>query len=78
MMLDPKELFVVSTISRESIAELLSSQVEVDSADARLTADFCNAFAVAYYQMECACLGCDEDAAVEAEEGLIAEFVSRL
>lgn len=54
-MKDPNQLFVISTISRQEIARLLSEigGLEIAEDDDRLTDDFCKRFAEEMYAAEC-------------------------
>lgn len=70
MPLDPSQKFVVSTISRQDIAEFIEPYTDggsVDPTDQRLTDEFCEEYAKGLYQVESDTIGMSEDTQEEAE-----------
>lgn len=78
---DPKQLFIVSTISREGIAEELSTVMDdgaIAPDDPRLTDAFCEEYAAGLYAIEADTVGMSETTQVDAELDFAATMLEKL
>jgi len=80
--MDPKQLFVISAISREGIAEELSEIMEggegIKPDDPKLTDEFCQEFANGLYQIETDTIGMSENTKANAEQDFASIMLQKL